>query len=141
VDEKFRKDKLLKDLSLVFLPATRSASINFEMTENPPENAATIDLNYAARSVENFYRFNWLSNGRMTTFYNPAAKFEFEMTLKSADARELYKTSFISLNSNLGTGQFFDMRDVANYSFDKVYFSSVSDDFTKYLSRQFGFTE
>jgi len=140
-EEAFRKDKLLQDLTLVFLPATQNASINFLMSDNPPPNCPTIDLNYVARSQENFYSFNWYSNGSITTFYNPAAKFEFDMTLKSAEARELYKTNYVSLITNLGGGQFFDQRDAANYSFDKVYFSSVSKDFNNYLSRQFGFTE
>jgi hypothetical protein len=140
-EEANRKKKLLDDLSLVFISATRPASINFEMSDNPPEGCTTIDLNYAARSQENFYRFNWYSNGSITTFYNPAAKWEFDMTLKSADARELYKTNYISLFSNLGGGQFFDQRDAANYSFDKVYFAAVSQDFNTYLSRQFGFIE
>lgn len=140
-EEAFRKDKLLKDLSLVFLPATRSASLNFEMSDNPPANTTTIDLNYFVRSVENFYRYNWYSNGSITTFYNPAAKFEFEMTLKSADSKELYKTSYVSMFTNPRYTGLVDSRDAANYSFDKVYFSSVSEDFTAYLSRQFGFTE
>lgn len=140
-EEANRKKKMLDDLSLVFLPATRPASINFEMSENPPANSTTIDLNYVARSVEKVYPFQWYSNGSVTTFYNPAAKWDFELTLKSPDARELYKTTYVSQFSNLGGGQFFDMRDAANYSFDKVYFDSVSKDFNNYLSRQFGFTE
>ena len=140
-EEPFRKDKLLKDLSLVFLPATRSASMNFEMSDNPPANCTTIDLNYVARSVENFYRYNWYSNGSMTTFYNPAAKFEFEMLLKAPDGAELYKTNYVSMFSNLGSTGLVDPRDAANYSFDKMYFTSVSEDFMKYLGRQFGFTE
>jgi hypothetical protein len=140
-EEPFRKDKLLKDLSLAFLPATRNASINFEMTDNPPANCTTIDINYVARSVENFYRYYWSSNGSMTTFYNPAAMFEFELIVKSPDERELYKTNYISAYTNLGSSGIFDMRDAANYSFDKMYFTAVSDDFTKYVGRQFGFTE
>jgi hypothetical protein len=140
-EEANRKKKLLDDLSLVFITATRPASINFEMSDEPPAGSTTIDLNYVARSVENFYRFYWSSNGSLTLFYNPAAKWEFNMTIKSADARELYKTDYVSLMSNLGGGQYFDMRDAANYSFDKVYFNSVSQDFNNYLSKQFGFTE
>lgn len=140
-EEAFRKDKLLKDLSLIFLPATRSASMNFEMTDNPPAGSTTFDVNYTARSIENYYRFLWSSNGSMTTFYNPAASFEFDLSLKSADGRELYKTNFISSAATLGGGNYFDMRDAVNYSFDKIYFSAVSGDFTKYLSRQFGFSE
>jgi hypothetical protein len=140
-EEAFRKKKLADDLGLAFLPATRSASINFEMTENPPPNSTVIDIDYAARSLENYYRFYWSSNGSMTVFYNPAVKFEFDLTLKSPDARELYKTNYISTSTNLGNSGLFDMRDAANYSFDKMYFSAVSDDFSKYLGRQFGFIE
>lgn len=140
-EEKFRREKLTQDLGVMFLPATRNASINFELSNNPPADAATIDLNYVARSVENYYRFYWFSNGSMTTFYNPAAKIEFDLTMKSPDGRELYKTTYNSEYTNLrGTG-LFDRRDAANYSFDKMYFSSVSQDLCNYLGQQFGFTE
>jgi hypothetical protein len=67
--------------------------------------------------------------------------FEFELIVKSPDERELYKTNYISAYTNLGSSGIFDMRDAANYSFDKMYFTAVSDDFTKYVGRQFGFTE
>ena len=140
-EEANRKKKILDDLGLVFLPATRPASITFEMSDEPPAGCPTIDLNYVARSVEKVYPFQWYSNGSITTFYNPGAKWDFDLTLKAADARELYKTNDVSVNSTLGGGQFFDMRDAANYSFDKVYFNAVSKDFNSYLSRQFGFTE
>ena len=140
-EEPFRKDKLLQDLGLAFLPATRSASINFEMSDNPPAGSATIDLNYVARSVENFYRYNWYSNGSMTTFYNPAAKYEFDLVLRSHDARELYKTNYVSLFITPTSAGLVDSRDAANYSFDKIYFSSVSEDFSKHVGRQFGFIE
>lgn len=140
-EEPFRKDKLLKDFSLVFLPAARSASLNYEMSDNPPAGATVVDINYVARSVETYYRFVWVSNGSPTTFYNPGAEFVFDMTLKSADAKELYKTNYVSYYTNLGMGGYFDMRDAANYSFDKIYFSAVSRDFCEYLGRQFGFVE
>lgn len=140
-EEKFRKEKLTQDLGLLFASATRPASINFELTADPPAGCTTIDLNYVAKSVENYYRFYWYSNGSMTTFYNPAAQIEFDLKLKSADGRELYATTYNSVFTNLrGTG-LFDMRDAANYSFDKMYFTSVSQDFSNYLGKQFGFTE
>ena len=140
-EEPFRKNKLLQDLGLAFLPATRSASINFEMSNDPPAGAASVDLNYVARSVENYYRYNWYSNGSITTYYNPAAKYEFDMTLKSHDGRELYKTNYIVIFTTPSSTGLVDSRDAANYSFDKVYFSSVSEDFAKYVGRQFGFIE
>jgi hypothetical protein len=137
----FRKDKLLKDLGLTFLPATRSASLNFEMSDNPPAGATVIAVDYVASSVENVYQYSWYSNGSLTTFYNPAAKFEFDLTLKAPDARELYKTNYVSTYTQPSYTGRVDSRDAANYSFDKVYFSAVSEDFNRYLSRQFGFTE
>ena len=140
-EEAFRKNKVLQDLGLAFLPATRAASINFEMSDNPPEGCTTIDLNYVARSIENYYSYVWFSNGSATTFYNPAVKFEFDLIVKSHDARELYKTNFISQSAKLGNTGLVDSRDAANYTFDKIYFSAVSEDFTKYIGRQFGFIE
>ena len=140
-NEAYRKDKLLKDLNLVFLPATRSASINFELTDDPPPNAAVLNVDYVVRSVEKFYRYDWWSNGSITTFYNPAAKFEFDLKLRSAEAKELYQTNYVSLLSNPGSTGLIDSRDAANYTFDKIYFAAVSEDFSKYLGKQFGFTD
>lgn len=140
-NEAYRKDKLLKDLSVLFLTATRNASINFEMSENPPPDSIVLIIDYAVKSIENFYQYSWYSNGSFTTFYNPAAKFEFDMTLKSADAKELYKTNYVSQVTNLGNTGLIDSRDVANYTFDKVLFGAVSEDFSKYLGKQFGFTD
>jgi hypothetical protein len=137
----YRKDKLLKDLSVLFLSATRNASVNFELSDDPPPNSTVLNIDYAVKPVENIYRYDWYSNGSITTFYNPAAKFEFEMLLKSADAKDLYKTSYVSQSTSLGNTGLVDSRDAANYSFDKVYFGSVSEDFSKYLGKQFGFTD
>lgn len=137
----FRKEKLLKDLGLTFLNATRSASINFEMNDNPPAGATTMDLNYVARSVEIVYPYSWYSNGSMTTFYNPGAEFDFDFTIKAPDARELYKTNSTVKTARSNSFGLVDSRDAANYSFDKVYFTAVSADFNAHLSRQFGFTE
>ncbi len=137
----FRKDKLLKDLGLTFITATRSASINFEMSDNPPAGATTMDLNYVARSIEIVYPYSWSSNGSMTTFYNPGAEFGFDFTIKAPDARELYKTNSTVKTMRMGSTGLVDSRDAANYSFDKVYFTAVSADFNSHLSRQFGFTE
>jgi hypothetical protein len=140
-DEKARREKLLQDVALAFLPATRSASINFEMAEEPPADCTTIDINYAARSVENFYQYYWYSNGSLTTFYNPAAKFEFDMTMRAPDGREIYKTNYVSLFVRPSNTGLVDSRDAANYSFDKMYFAAVSTDFANYLGRQFGFID
>ncbi len=140
-NEAYRKDKLLKDLSLVFLPATRNASINFEMSDDPPPNTTVLNVDYVVRSVENFYRYDWYSNGSMTRFYNPAAEFVFDLSLRSSEAKDLYKTNYVSLLSNPGNTGLIDSRDAANYTFDKIYFASVSADFSKYLSKQFGFTD
>lgn len=137
----FRKDKLLKDLGLTFITATRSGSINFEMSDNPPAGATTMDLNYVARSVEIVYPYSWYSNGSITTFYNPGAEFDFDFTIKAPDARELYKTISTVKTMRMGSTGLVDSRDAANYSFDKVYFTAVSADFNSHLSRQFGFTE
>jgi hypothetical protein len=140
-NEDFRKDRLSKDLGLVLLPATRNASLNFELTNDPPPNAAVLNVDYVVSSVENFYRYDWYSNGSITTFFNPAAKYNFDLSLKSFDGKELYKTNYVSLLTNPGNTGLIDSRDAANYTFDKVYFAGVSADLCKYLSRQFGFAD
>jgi len=139
-DTPFRKDMLSKEIGLAFLPATRNASINFELNDNPPADSTVIDVNYVVRSTETVYQFSWYSNGSMTTFYNPATRIEFDLVFKTAE-KELYKTNYISLFTKPQNPGLIDSRDAVNYSFDKLYFSSVSKDFAKYLERQFGFTE
>lgn len=137
----FRKDMLTKELGVAFANATRPASIEFVLTDNPPPNTTVVDLNYVIKSRESYYAFQWYSNGSITTFFNPAASFDFDFTLRSADGRELYRQQYSSLFTKLQPIGFFDDRDSANYSFDKVYFASVAKDLSAFLSREFGFTE
>lgn len=140
-NEAYRKEKVLKDLSVVFLPATKNASVKFEPSDNPPENSPVIDVNYLVKSEKNYMRYNWFStDGSSTVNYNPMAKFIFDFSLKSPDTGSVYQTKYESEPKNLNTG-LVDSRDAANYTFDKVYFGSVSESFGKFLERKFGFSE
>jgi hypothetical protein len=137
----YRKDKLLNDISVLFLPATRNAGVKFELSDNPPAGSPIIEVNFSMKSQEIYYRYFWYSNGKLTPYFNPGAKIEFDFALNAPDSQNLYKANYVSqFTNNLGSNTF-DMRDAANYSYDKIYFSAVSEDFAKYLSRQFGFAE
>lgn len=137
----YRKDKLLNDISVLFLPATRTANVKFELSDNPPSGSPVMEVNFSMKSQEIYYRYLWVSSGNPTMYYNPGAKIEFDFALNSADSQNLYKANYVSQFTNNLSSNTFDMRDAANYSYDKMYFSAVSEDFANYLGRQFGFTE
>lgn len=137
----YRREKILNDVSVLFLPATRSASVNFELADDPPPGTPVVEIRSVMKSIEFFYRYDWWSGGSSTTYYNPGAKFEFDFELRPSDTSKAFKTQYVSqFTRGLNTG-LIDQRDAANYSFDKLFFSSVSEDFAKFLQREFGFIE
>lgn len=138
----FRKEKILNDISVAFLPATRNASIEFQLIDEVPAGSPVIEVKSVMKSIEFYYYFNWYSTtGGNTTFYNPGAKFEFDIEFRPGNDAGNYKSQYISnFTQNLKPAAF-DMRDAANYSFDKVYFGAVSEDLAKFLQREFGFIE
>jgi hypothetical protein len=138
----YRKDKILNDISVMFLPATRNASVEFVLSDDPPPDAPVINVRSVMKSIEMYYFYNWYSaSGTVTTFYNPGARFEIDFELRPRDASKVFKTQYVSnFTRGLKTGAI-DTRDAANYSFDKLFFGSVSEDLAKFLQREFGFVE
>lgn len=140
-DGPYRREELSGDLGVAFVPVLKPASFEFVLSDAPPANSLVADISFTAKPVETFYRYVWFSNGRPTTFFKPAAQFDFEFVLKGTDGGELYRTTYTSLFTNLGSTGIVDQRDAANYSFDKMYFNSVSEDFSNHIAREFGIIE
>lgn len=140
-DVAYRREELSGDLGVAFVPILKPASFEFELADSPPPNSLVAEISFTANSVENFYRYVWISNGRPTTFFKPAASFDFNFVLKDTDGSEIYRTTYMSIFTSLGNTGIIDQRDAANYSFDKMYFNSVSEDFSRHIAREFGIIE
>lgn len=138
----YRREKILNDIGVLFLPATRNASIEFVASDQPPAGAPVIEVHNVMKSIPMYYDYYWASSsGTITPYHNPGARFEIDFELRPTDAAKTFKTQYVSnFTKGLNTGVV-DSRDAANYSFDKVFFGSVSQDFAKFLQREFGFVE
>jgi hypothetical protein len=60
--------------------------------------------------------------------------------MKGSDPAASYQTGYTAFPKALNSG-IFDPRDSKNYSFDKVYFGSVSEGFGQFIGQVFGFVE
>lgn len=139
----YRRNKVLIDIRQAFLPSLGNGAIKFELSDNPPENAPLIDVKLAINSDPKempYFRYVYFEDRRQSVTYYAGAKFDFDFTMKGADAAATSQVPYTALPKNLNTG-LVDRRDMANYSFDKVYFSSVSEGFGKFLEQVFGFSE
>lgn len=138
----YRREKILNDISVLFLPATRNASIEFVSSDEPPAGAPVIEVRNVMKSIPMYYVYYWASSsGSITTYYNPGARFEIDFELRPGSGSGSFKTQYVSnFTKGLNTG-IVDSRDAANYSFDKVFFGSVSQDFAKFVQREFGFVD
>lgn len=138
----YRREKVLNDIGVLLLPATRNASIEFVLSDEPPPEASVIEVRNVMKSIPMYYVYYWASSsGTITSYYNPGARFEIDFELRPADRSKAFKTQYVSnFTKGLNTGVV-DSRDAANYSFDKVFFGSVSEDLAKFLQREFGFVE
>lgn len=138
--EEFRKQKLLNDVQLAFKEIAKNGAVKFELTENLPENKLSIEINYLVRSIGMYYEsFSWLGGSRSVN-YNPGVEYTFNFALKSDAASKNYQTVFSGLPASLDSGIHYE-KDAVNYSFDKMYFTSVSEDFGRYLEEKFGFAK
>lgn len=138
----YRREKILNDIGVLFLPATRNASIEFVASDEPPAGAPQIAVRNVMKSIPMYYVYYWASSsGSITTYYNPGARFEIDFELRPGNGSPSFKTQYVSnFTKGLNTGVV-DSRDAANYSFDKVFFGSVSEDLAKFLQREFGFVD
>lgn len=139
----YRRNKMFGDIRQSFLSSLGNGAIKFELTDNPPENAPLIEVKLAINSDPKerpYYRYLHFEDRRQSITYYAGAKFDFDFQMKWAGAGAPYQVPYTGLIKDLNTG-LVDRRDMANYSFDKVYFSSVSEGFGKFIEQVFGFAD
>ena len=137
-----RRNKMFIDIRQAFLASMGNGAIKFEASDNPPENAPVIEVKLAINSDDKempYFRNVHVESGHRSITYYAGAKFDFDFSMKGGDL-PAYQVPYSAIPKDLG-GRIVDRRDAANYSFDKVYFSSVSEGFGKFLEQVFGFSE
>lgn len=135
-----RKDKILNDLRIAFLPLTKNGALKLEASENPPEKSPVMTIDYRIESAQMYYQSVRLIGGSFIESYYPGANFIFNYNLKPGNSEESFATEVSGLPSNLNTGVY-NQKDDANYSFEKVYFGGISENFSKSIEQQFGIRE
>lgn len=135
--EEDRKSKLFGDIRQVFYKFAKNNLVNFEKVDNLPTDKPTIEINYTAKSEEMYYTFFMITSGGGQTSYYPGARYLFNFSMKTGDSEVPFETQFDILPSRLNTGTF-NEKDAVNYSFEKVFFATVSESYGKFLAQQFG---
>lgn len=135
--EEDRKNKLFGDIRQVFYKFAKNNLVNFEKTDNLPTDKPTIEINYTAKSEEMYYSFFMITGGGGQTSYYPGARYYFDFSLKTGDSEAPFETKFDILPPKLKTGTF-NEKDAVNYSFEKIFFATVSESYGAFLAQQFG---
>lgn len=138
----YRRNKIFIDVRQAFLSSMGNGAIKFEISDSPPENAPVIEVKLAINSDPKempYFRNMHFESGHQSLTYYAGAKFDFDFSIKGSDSTA-YQVPYSAIPKDLG-GRVVDRRDAANYSFDKVYFTSVSEGFGKFIEQVFGFSE
>lgn len=137
----FRRNKVLEDIRHTFTTVSGNGAIKFEVTDNPPAGAPVIEINLSIKSDPKelpFFQSRQFDGSRYSTRYYSGAKFDFDFVMKGNGAS--YQTGYTAIQKDLQSG-LIDRRDRENYSFDKRYFSSVSEGFGKFIEQVYGISE
>ena len=86
-----------------------------------------------------YFRYVNYDGSRSNITYYAGAKFDFDFVMRGGGPA-FYQTGYTAIPKDLNTG-LVDRRDMANYSFDKVYFGSVSEGFGKFIEQVYGISE
>jgi hypothetical protein len=138
----YRKNKMLGDIRHTFLSVTGNNAIRFEPADEAPAGAPVIEVNLSIKSDQKempYFRYAHFDGNHQSITYYAGAKFDFDFIMKGSGAA-FYQTGYTAIPKDLNTG-LVDRRDMANYSFDKVYFSSVSEGFGKFIEQVYGISE
>lgn len=135
--EEERKNKVFGDIRQVFYKFAKNNLVNFEKTDNLPTDKPSIEVNYTARSEEMYYSFFMITGGGGQTSYYPGARYFFDFSMKTGGAETPFETKFDILPPRLNSAAFSE-KDAVNYSFEKVFFGTVSEGYGNYLAQQFG---
>lgn len=139
----FRKNKMFGDVKVAFASITGNGALRFELSDSPPEGAPVMAVNLTVKTdLKEMPYMRWTSyDGHRPNFTNySGAKWDFDFQTKGNDAGGSYQTGYSAIPKSLNSG-LYDPRDTANYSFDKVYFGSVSEGFGYFLGQVFGLAE
>lgn len=135
--EEERKNKVFGDIRQVFYKFSNNNLVKFEKTDTLPADKPSIEINYTARSEEMFYTFFMVTNSGGQTSYYPGARYFFDFSMRTGGAETPFATKFDILPPRLNTAAFSE-KDAVNYSFEKVFFNTVSEGYGNYLAQQFG---
>ena len=137
-----RRNKVVNDIRHTFTSVSGNGAIKFEFADNPPQGAPVIEVNLSIKSDEKtmpYFRYVNHDGSRSNVTYYAGAKFDFDFVMKGSGPA-FYQTGYTAIPKDLNTG-LVDRRDMANYSFDKVYFGSVSEGFGKFIEQVYGISE
>lgn len=138
----YRRNKLLGDIRHTFTSVSGNGAIKFEITDNPPAGAPVVEVNLSIKSDKKelpYFQSRLFDGSRYSVTYYAGAKFDFDFVMKGSDSA-FYQTGYTAIPNNLQPGVA-DRRDMENYSFDKRYFSSVSEGFGKFIEQVYGISE
>lgn len=138
--EKFRREKVLNDIKVLFRNIVKEGAVNIELVDELPAENPSIEVNYDINSMKSYYRFYSYSGTNVSVHYYPGLEVIFDFKLKSGNSKKLYGTAYTEFPGNIDAG-IFRSDDAENYSFDKVLFGKISENFTKQLERQLGLGE
>ncbi len=135
--EEFRKEKVLADMKLALRDIVKDGAITLVATEEIPEQKPSIEINYVIKSAKTYFAYNLYFEGRNSLKYYPGLEFTFDLAMRSgADAKE-FKNTYTVLPRTIKPSVF-HQEDVANYTFDKTLFSTVTEDFGQQFARYLG---
>ncbi|HQU84906.1 MAG TPA: hypothetical protein PKY59_17335 [Pyrinomonadaceae bacterium] len=135
--EEERKNKVFSDTRQVFYKFAKNNLVNFEKTDELPADKPSIEVNYTAKSEEMIFQFYTVTGTGMVTQFYPGARYFFTFTMKTGGAESPFAADFNVLPARLNTAAY-DQRDAVNYSFEKVFFNTVSENYGNYVAQQFG---
>jgi hypothetical protein len=139
----YRKNKMLIDLRQAFSSTSGGGAIKFELADTVPENAPWMKLTFSVKSDPvglPYVRWSsWDGNKEHISYY-PSGKIDFGFEMKGSTDASYYQTGQSAIPKAMNTG-LFDPRDTQNYSFEKVYFSSHSEGFGKFIGQVFGLAD
>jgi hypothetical protein len=139
----FRKNKMFGDVRQAFTSITGNGALRFEISDDPPAGAPVMNVSLVVKTDSKempYLRWTSFDGYKQNTSYYSGAKWDFDFQMKGSDAGSAYQTGYTAIPKSLNSGVF-DVRDSANYSFDRVYFASVSEGFGYFLGQVFGLVE
>ncbi|MEZ5427945.1 MAG: hypothetical protein R2747_16865 [Pyrinomonadaceae bacterium] len=138
-NEDNRKEKVKNDLNLAFRDVVKEGAVELVGTEQPPENAPLIEVNYLIKPAKLIYIDNFVLGGKRTIGYYPGIEFNFDVLMRAGSGGKEYRNTYTVVPAKIDPTSF-HKDDMGNYTFDKNLFRVASEEFSRDLGRSFGFT-